>query len=328
MAKEKSKVKNIELDFKKRCIELYAEAERSGFDAKDFIFQKNGTFSSSNGTIRKNYSKKCLVILSFFIICVVFIVYLLLSEEELVSDLLFGYKNDQCLIPVFTSLLLPPVDCSLCRNVKSVQKLSGISREDFEKVYAYTGRPVIVTDATLNWTATKTFSYDYFSDLYLKSTSTNQSIKCQFFPYGTNFDNLTDFLSRGLGNNDNKVPWYVGWGNCDSDVSDELRQHYSKPYFLPEYSESSRLDWIFIGQPGFGAPMHLDNVGNPSWQAQIRGSKLWTLEPPYECYLECDWSVQVVVNPGEIIVLDTNVWYHGTKIVGDDISITIGSEYD
>lgn len=28
------------------------------------------------------------------------------------------------------------------------------------------------------------------------------------------------------------------------------------------------------------------------------------------------------------VILDTNIWYHSTKIIGKDMSITIGSEYD
>jgi hypothetical protein len=36
-------------------------------------------------------------------------------------------------------------------------------------------------------------------------------------------------------------------------------------FFLDE-SEMSRLDWIFMGTPGYGAEMHIDDVQNPSWQ--------------------------------------------------------------
>ena len=30
----------------------------------------------------------------------------------------------------------------------------------------------------------------------------------------------------------------------------------------------SRLDWIFMGTPGYGAEMHIDDVQNPSWQGK------------------------------------------------------------
>ncbi|CAG2119147.1 unnamed protein product, partial [Medioppia subpectinata] len=71
----------------------------------------------------------------------------------------------------------------------------------------------------------------------------------------------------------------------------------------------------------------IDHVGHPSWQAQVKGAKKWILEPPPECYTTCQ-VLEVIVNSGEIIVLDTNQWYHQTFIVGQQISITIGSEYD
>ena len=67
----------------------------------------------------------------------------------------------------------------------------------------------------------------------------------------------------------NYTPWYFGWANCDEDAGKILRKYYERPNFLPTDSESGQRDWIFIGTPGFGAPMHLDNVKYPSWQAQV-----------------------------------------------------------
>lgn len=46
--------------------------------------------------------------------------------------------------------------------------------------------------------------------------------------------------------------------------------------------------------------IQVDNVKNPSWQAQVSGSKLWTLEPPPECYMECVNKIETIVRPGEI----------------------------
>ena len=37
-----------------------------------------------------------------------------------------------------------------------------------------------------------------------------------------------------------------------------LRRYYSRPYFLPPLSESSRTDWIFMGTSGLGAHMHVN----------------------------------------------------------------------
>ena len=47
----------------------------------------------------------------------------------------------------------------------------------------------------------------------------------------------------------------------------------------------------------------IDSVGNPSWQAQVSGTKLWTLVPPAECYFECAEKLEATVSPGEISML-------------------------
>ena len=49
--------------------------------------------------------------------------------------------------------------------------------------------------------------------------------------------------------------------------------------------------------------MHIDNVDLPSWQAQVRGRKQWTLRPVPECFFVCK-ELNFVVEPGEIIVLE------------------------
>lgn len=43
----------------------------------------------------------------------------------------------------------------------------------------------------------------------------------------------------------------------------------------------------------------VDNVGLPSWQAQLKGQKKWEIAPPPECYFQCK-SFEVIVQPGEI----------------------------
>lgn len=73
--------------------------------------------------------------------------------------------------------------------------------------------------------------------------------------------------------------------------------------------------------------MHIDDVQYPSWQGQIKGVKKWTFKPPPECIFSCK-TLYVDVHPGDILTFDSNIWYHATEIISDDISLTIGSEYD
>ncbi|CAK9814733.1 hypothetical protein ANTPLA_LOCUS8320 [Anthophora plagiata] len=175
------------------------------------------------------------------------------------------------------------------------------------------------------------FLWNYWNSVrHGKSLYDGEDANCQFFPYKTEFKSLQDVFDMNADRSSlekGTKPWYVGWSNCDEEIGNVLRQHYRRPYFLPVNAESEKTDWIFMGSHGYGAPMHVDDVERPSWQAQIKGEKLWILEPPRECHYSCN-RLEVVVYPGEIIVLDTNRWYHQTKIVSNEMSITIGAEYD
>ena len=98
--------------------------------------------------------------------------------------------------------------------------------------------------------------YEYFGPIFF-----NFSKKITYF-----FRNHVDQINL---NGSDEKPWYVGWANCDEDASEILREYYTSPSFLPVDAKSGSRDWIFIGTPGYGAPLHLDNVKYPSWQAQV-----------------------------------------------------------
>ncbi|XP_017105256.2 uncharacterized protein [Drosophila bipectinata] len=226
--------------------------------------------------------------------------------------------------------LRPPESCDFCAKIKNVPRLQNLSPQEFERKYAYNAAPVIVSDATQNWTAVRLFNYGYFHDVYAKAKQKNQIRDCQFLPYKTGFQDIYEALDMPQGRVNLKPgekPWYFGWSNCHAETAEEFRRHYGRPYFLPEKSENNAVDWFFIGTSGLGAQMHIDNVRLPSWQAQLAGSKRWLLVPPPECYLQCK-SFDVVVQQGDIIVLDTNKWYHQTFVQPGAISLTIGAEYD
>lgn len=76
-------------------------------------------------------------------------------------------------------------------------------------------------------------------------------------------------------------------------------------------------DWLFV-------LVKVDNVGRPSWQAQIRGIKKWTLAPPPECSFECT-SMDVTVHPNDIsefswsdaldcMICNTKFYVEGTHV--------------
>ena len=67
--------------------------------------------------------------------------------------------------------------------------------------------------------------------------------------------------------------------------------------YLPEFL----LDQHHITNNSILFFSKIDAVGKPSWQAQIKGTKQWILEPPPECYFKCKNPKHVVVvQPGDI----------------------------
>ena len=165
--------------------------------------------------------------------------------------------NEPCLVPkleMMIDLFRPTVSCDICHHIEEIDRVSNITREEFEEKYAYTNRPVIVTDAMKDWLALEKFDYDFFYNLYGENSTAVNVVEeqCQFFPY----KNMDEFLGlsdvfrmnyeRAHMTDKNYRPWYVGWSNCDYSTAIVLRQFYSRPYFLPTKSESSKLDWIFM----------------------------------------------------------------------------------
>ncbi|XP_028038226.1 uncharacterized protein LOC114248975 [Bombyx mandarina] len=259
----------------------------------------------------------------------------LLSVLFLVIVLKFIYQEwpstKNCLLELPSSsktLFRTPEDCSMCIGVDGVTRLTNVTPLQFEDKYAYSATPVIVTDATEKWPAMKVFNFNFFSRFYSNNNLGRQTNDCFYFAYKSGLNSLQEVFNMDERRaNLSGEPWYVGWSTCFDEETKKLRSYYNRPYFLPRTAESDTVDWIFMGGPGQGAHMHVDSVRHMSWQAQIRGRKQWELAPPPECLYHCTW-IQFTVSPGEILVVNTNRWYHRTTVLPGDLSITIGAEYD
>lgn len=202
-------------------------------------------------------------------------------------------------IPVDASKIFrKPEDCDFCTGVTRVDKIKNVTSSDFETFYLRPAKPVVVIDGTREWLAIDAFSFTFFKNLYHGYAK----LHCQFFPYKTEFQSLKEALNmseRRARLEAGEKPWYIGWSNCNDEAGKTLSRYYQRPYFLPDTSENMALNWIFMGGPGFGAHMHVDNVHYPSWQAQIKGKKKWRLAPPPECLYHCK-EIETIVEQGEI----------------------------
>ncbi|RWS14488.1 hypothetical protein B4U79_14421 [Dinothrombium tinctorium] len=231
-----------------------------------------------------------------------------LAIAALISQQLSRLTSSRCLISnnyFVKEITRPLTRCAMCENVSKVIVLSNPSREEFAQ-YAYSGKPILVKGATSNWTALHTFSFKFFKQIYDDAKDGYKAIEeeCQFFPFRTHFIRLRELFAMpeekvNLTNGKSAKPWYIGWSNCNPEIAEKLRSHYRRPAFLPEDSQSSAIDWIFMGYAGQGSSLHLDYVHRPSWQAQISGSKTWHLVPPPECELLCN-SFEITVDEGDI----------------------------
>lgn len=64
--------------------------------------------------------------------------------------------SDDCLVDMPVELskaFRPPETCDFCRAITEIKRIEHTTTDEFEKLYAYNGYPIIVTDATVNWTA-------------------------------------------------------------------------------------------------------------------------------------------------------------------------------
>lgn len=98
-----------------------------------------------------------------------------------------SWMNDtkECLISLpdpLSHAFRPPEDCGFCRNITQADRVSNVSPKEFEDNYAYNAKPVVITDATINWTALDVFDFWYFKDVYDSSLYDSEQMNCQFFP--------------------------------------------------------------------------------------------------------------------------------------------------
>lgn len=255
-----------------------------------------------------------------------------------IEDIIYGYRwnyLDRCILETPESgygvdFCRTPVNCDTCRDVREIDEVhvSKMSWETFYSGYADIGRPLIIRNASAHWQIMTTLNFEWLKTAYLSDS--------KILEYDDKECWFNNYKSKHLGSlravfrmkSARERDWYVGWAVCQPQISEMLLELYERPTFLHPESTPPKKPWIFIGTPGPGAHVHIDNVDLSSWQAQVSGTKTWLLRPPPECWWACHGDMKAMVSPGDIIVVNTNLWYHSTRIEGDDISLVITNEFD
>jgi len=254
--------------------------------------------------------------------------------QELV-DIAYGYRwnyEGKCIIDegyFAGGFCRAPLPCS-CGDIDKIDEvhIDDMTEVLFMEKYAYSNRPVVVRNATLDWKAMEVLDYDWLKSTYLRNPEVLDEDwdNCYFKCYKTKeFKTLADVfhISSERIRDMSAKPWYVGWSVCQDSVFKELSQLVSLPKFLSNNQAEGNM-WIFIGTPGYGAHLHLDHdLDLPTWQAQVSGSKTWYLKPPPECASSCPGLIQTDMHPGDMIIVNTNFWMHSTKVLDNGISLVV-----
>lgn len=85
----------------------------------------------------------------FSVLCICSILCIIILNYDLIL-------NEKCLIEMpsdIEKIFRPMENCKFCHNINEIKRIENISPDTFEHEYAYNGIPIIVTDATNNWTA-------------------------------------------------------------------------------------------------------------------------------------------------------------------------------
>ncbi|XP_049874301.1 uncharacterized protein LOC126372531 isoform X2 [Pectinophora gossypiella] len=301
---------------KKKLRILQKSAIESGINGV-LLQQLNYIYNYKQETANNGSNKKLIVIVVTCFIAVV---------------ISFSFANSiigaRCLLPsnyFVWEATRPLADCAYCANVTKPIVLRNITRREFAK-YAYSSRPIIVKNAISDWRASREFSYDLFKRLYERTAGSYESLEdgCQFLNFKTDLFTLKEVFSMPEDRVRNK-PGQKPWGNCHPDILAAVRQYYSPPTFLPDDAEFPATENIFFGYE-IGAVMHLDYIPRLMWQGQVKGNKTWSIAPVLECDHICQ-KFDFYVEAGDVVLLDTRIWYHATSIPKGQFSMTVQSEY-
>lgn len=210
---------------------IYKEAKSLGLSDKDWIKLEaltNLKLNNKNILLKPRHVRNILSIILAVLASTVFVI---VSEWPVTNKDVLAFwlrshgaepSKERCLVDMtgdFMDIVRPPIDCRFCEGVTQIDRVSNITPEMFERKYAYSGQPVIVEDATTNWTAMGVYSFDFFKQIYKEDSSdlrkvNSETDNCLFLAYQTEFDSLGEAFSMSEDRalmKDGSEPWYIGW---------------------------------------------------------------------------------------------------------------------
>lgn len=156
--------------------------------------------------------------LKFFIGCFLVLVISLFYKLNYIYYAINYLLGIRCILPnnyFIWEATRPISNCNFCTNVSEPVILSNLSRDEF-KSFAYSSQPMVIREAFIHWPAIKTFSLNFFRDLYEQIEDGHKSVdeECQFLHFKSDFISIKDVFSMSDKRSQNSPlenSWYVGW---------------------------------------------------------------------------------------------------------------------
>ncbi|MDE2342049.1 MAG: cupin-like domain-containing protein [Betaproteobacteria bacterium] len=246
-----------------------------------------------------------------------------------------------------TDLSMNPADAGVATpGHETIDRVGGISVEEFVRRFRNPRRPVILTDALKDWPAKERYTPEYFSQKYGELP-----VHCAGKEY-----RLGEALAlQRNATEENPGPYPCAISDCRALVRDfSPRFAYSLPNrhthpLVPDllFNSVSHID-IFFGGKGNNFPFpHYDYLRMHGWVAQVYGDKEFTLfdpgqehlfyvdpERPWRSTMESTKGVdperyplfnqargrKVVVHAGEALFIPCGTW-HAVRSLNATISI-------
>lgn len=224
-----------------------------------------------------------------------------------------------------------------------VERRTSLSQAEFLEEYARPGKPVILTGLTADWPAQQLWTMNFFRQRY-GHLPVEVKREAQQGPASARMS-LARYIDYLESTRDESPFYLASWDFLP--VAPELARDFRLPdYWADDWMADlceelrPRLLWLFIGPPRTGFRMHVDVGHTAAWNAQLVGSKRWTLFSPeqlpylysglvnsfapdlerfpqfaracgYECTLEA----------GEAI-FTPSLWWHQTQILEPSIAVS------
>lgn len=245
------------------------------------------------------------------------------------------YNDENCFLdnPYYQSddHELDTSDCEICENIETIMRLVNVSQATITESYIRRDIPVIVTDGTRGWSASKLFTLPFIHQLYTQDGILRKVPSCMFSSnIRVKYAGARYFLSRVYENEQSN--WYAHWEECDLSAVRVLRQFIKRPYFIPPMVETARLFWLLLSSNYTAKNYKPIDLGTSlMWLAQIRGNNRLRLVPRSPCNSTCT-TLYTVLHEGEILLWSDFLWLLDYQPISSDaqvnIAIAAGGFYD